>query len=109
MTVNEFVKAIRVGYPKLIVPAKAPRSYFNKAYKLIKDCGITEADAELIGKWLSKQGWLKQATTLIVAAQKAGEWLAKAQAETEIKVAPRTRKDDDWITDLENTGESVRS
>lgn len=104
ITNQQFVTAIRKAYPKLIVPAKAPRSYFNKAYKLINSSNITVEDAELIGRWLAKQGWLKSPTTLIVVASKAGEWLAKAQAEQNKPVAPRTRKEDDWITteDFEN-------
>lgn len=103
MTNQEFVTAIRTHYPKLIVPAKAPRSYFNKAYKLLKACNITIEDANTIGRWLSKQTWIKSPITLIAVANKAGEWLAKAQAESTPKVAPRTRKDDDWVTEEVST------
>ena len=101
MTNQEFVNAVRAGYPKLIVPAKAPRSYYSKVFKLLKSCNITVDDASVIGKWLAKQTWIKSPITLIACANKAGEWLAKAQAETgSFKAAPRTRKDDDWVTEV---------
>ena len=100
MTNQEFVTTLRRYYPKLIVPAKAPRSYYLKAYKTLKTCGITIADTEVIGKWLAKQTWIKTPINLMTAACKAGEWLAKAQAEAaNVKIAPRTRKDDEWITE----------
>lgn len=81
MSIKTFIEQVQLNYKGLIVPTKVPGSYWGRATKILKECGITKDDALLLGKWLSRQAWLSNGITVIVAAQKAGEWLAKAQAE----------------------------
>lgn len=78
LSVSDFSAQIKLGYPSLVVPKKVPGSYFGRVAKLLKETGITVEDAYIIGQWLGKQTWITAPLSIMVVAQKAGEWLAKA-------------------------------
>lgn len=91
LSFQDFAGQIRLGYPSLVVPKKVPPAYFGKVVKLLKEAGITVEDAYIIGQWLGRQSWISSPLTVMVVAQKAGEWLAKATAEKP-KTGPPTKK-----------------
>lgn len=96
-----FIEEIRKSYTALIVPKKVPPSYWGRVTKVLKDSGITRDDAFVLGQWLSRQAWLTDGITVMVAAQKAGEWLARAQAEKSKSSKKQTRIEWVDLSDIE--------
>lgn len=81
LAVSAFAGEIRKSYPQLIVPKKSPKVYWIKIAKMLESASITKEDAFKVGAWLSRQKWLREPVTVMTAAMKAGEWLAKATAQ----------------------------
>lgn len=53
---------------------------YGRASKQATALGVTVEDAEVVGAWLARQGWLREPVTILTVLNKWPEWLARARA-----------------------------
>jgi hypothetical protein len=70
---------VRTSRGKVVELASGPSGY-GRASKMATAMGVTVADAEVVGAWLARQGWMREPTTILGVLNKWAEWLPRARA-----------------------------
>ncbi len=70
---------VRTARGKVVELVSGPSGY-GRASKLATSVGATVEDAEVVGAWLARQGWLRDPTTVLGVLNKWAEWLPRARA-----------------------------
>lgn len=78
---------VRTSRGKVVELVSGPGAY-GRASKMATALGATVADAEVLGAWLARQGWLREPTTLLGVLNKWAEWLPRARATAPPPAAP---------------------
>ena len=69
---------VRASRGKVVELAGGPA--YARASKMATALEVTLQDAELVGGWLARQGWMREPTTLLGVLNKWSEWLPRARA-----------------------------
>lgn len=95
VTAHTFADIVRRHYSRLVVPdsKRTPATYWARLGAALKRAQLSEEEVELLARWVDKQTWFKKPVDVQTLAAKAGEWLAKAQAEQPKKANPRVEEE----------------